>query len=285
MSRKKTTTIRVKVPTKHELLMEELMRSYPGLEAVPSHTVLAALARDPVIATGISVARGEALVVPAALTQFELRRAAVTSDPSVALVVRAANPGAWSDVDRLYDESREALATSRARAVFLANRGDRALRAALESGARALAAEERTLVTAVMDEALRSIGCRTTVAEGDGASGIWAERGHQLAAVLIEDGGKVELDVAGFEGDGCIPFHEDIERAVAAHGGTFEGVEVVHHGDADGGVLIRSAARAAGPRGDMARGIVKQATPQSRSRFSGSRSGQRTARTATRAGS
>jgi hypothetical protein len=265
MSRKKTTTIKVKVPTKHELLMQEVMRACPGLDAVPSHAALAALARDAGSTGPLRPgARGKPIDVPTELAQFEVRRAAVSADPSVAIVARAADPGAWSKANRLYEESREVLGASPDRAASLAERGDRALRTALESGARALASEERTLVTSVMNDALRSIGCRTTIADGDGSSGIWAERGHQVVAVLIENGGRVELDVAGFEGSGCVPFHEEIEKAVIARGGTLEDVEVVQHGDAGGGVLIRSAARAAGPRGDMARAIAGPPAPRGR---------------------
>ena len=288
MSRKKTTTIRVKLPTKRELLMQEVMRSCPALDGVPSHGVLAALAHTTGSGerSGIG-ARGHADVMPLALAQFEARREAVTANPSALIAARVADPNSWSAAEELYTESREALTMSPARASSLAARGDRALRAALASGARLLAAEERTLATTVMDDALRAIGCRTIVAEGDDAAGIWAERGHQLAAVLVRDGGNVELDVAGFEGDGCLPFHEEIERAVGDRGGTFEDVEVVQHGDSGGGVLIRGAAQAAGPGGDLARGIVAQSTRTTRSRFSGSRGDEQatTRRVGARAGS
>ncbi len=258
MSRTKTTTIRVKVPTAQELLMQEIIRSCPGLDALPTHTELAVLARN----GATDSLRGSA--GQGALERLEQRRATVLSDAAVGVAVRAADPAAWSDAEHLFEQSREALATSSTRAEALAAEGDRALCRALARGAHVLAVEERASVTAIMQDALQSIGCRVTTGLEPTATGIWAERGHELVAVLIEDGGKARIDVAGFGGSDCAPFHEEIERAVARRGGAFEHVEVAEHGDPDGGVLIRNAARAAGPRGDMARAIAQQAAPAPR---------------------
>lgn len=261
--------MRVVIPTADQLLMRAMMRACRGLEAVPPHTKLVALAREGV-ASALSGGKGGDAIerLPTQLAALERRTAALAAEPAVAVAARTANPNAWARAQSLLEESRNALASSRSRAESLAARGDRALRTALESGARALGVEERTLATSVMDEALKSIGCRTTVAEGAGTSGIWAERGDHLVAVLIEDGGKVELDHAGCGGDRCAPFHQEIEAAVAAHGGTFENSEIVEHGDPAGGVLIRNAALAAGPRGDIARAIADQAVPERPPRFS-----------------
>ena len=258
MSRTTTTTIRVRVPTPQELLMQEIMRSCPGLDALPTHAELAVLARN----GATDSLRGSAGA--SALDRLEQRRAAVLEDAGVGVAVRTADPAAWSAAERLFGQSREALATSSTRAEALAAEGDRALCAALERGAHVLAVEERACVTATMQDALQSIGCRITTALEPAATGIWAERGHELVAVLIEDGGRARIDVAGFGGSDCAPFHEEIERAVAARGGVFDQVEVAEHGDPDGGVLIRNAARAAGPRGDMARAIAQQTTPAPR---------------------
>jgi len=253
MSRTKATTIRVRVPTPQELLMQEIMRNCPGLDALPTHAELAVLARN----GATDSLRGR--VGAGALDRLEQRRAAVLNDAAVGVAVRTVAPAAWSAAEHLFEQSREAIATSSTRAEALAAEGDRALCTALERGAHVLAAEERTSVTAIMQDALQSIGCRVTTALEPAVTGIWAERGHELVAVLIEDGGRARIDVAGFGGSDCAPFHEEIERAVAMRGGAFEHVEVAEHGDPDGGVLIRNAARAAGPRGDMARAIAQQA--------------------------
>jgi hypothetical protein len=69
---------------------------------------------------------------------------------------------------------------------------------------------------------------------------------------------------------------------VVARGGVFEEVEVEEHGDAAGGVLIRGAARTAGPRGDMARAVARQAAPTAR--FSGKEDLSSTNRARMRAG-
>lgn len=258
MSRTKTTTVRVKVPTPQEQLMQEIMRSCPAIEALPTHGQLAALAGS----TVQSARHG--LAETSALARLEQRRSSVLAEPEIGIAVRAADPSSWAAAERLLAESREAVAASPTRAEALAAEGDRALCTALEHGARALAIEERAAVTAVIQDALQSVGCRTMTALEPGATGIWAERGHELVAVLIEDGGAVKIDLAGFGGSDCLPFHDEIERAVAERGGTFEHVEVAEHADPSGGVLIRSAARAAGPRGDMARSIAQQAAPAPR---------------------
>ena len=258
MSRTKTTTIRVKLPTRREQLMQEIMRSCPAIEALPTHAQLAGLASMPVA----SARRG--IAGTSACDRLEERRASVLAQPGISVAVRAVDPSSWAAAERLLTESREVLATSPSRAEALAADGDRALCSALENGAHELAIEERAAVTAIMQDALRSIGCRVTTGLEPAATGIWAERGHELVAVLIEDGGRARIDVAGFGGSDCAPFHEEIERAVAMRGGAFEHVEVAEHGDPDGGVLIRNAARAAGPRGDMACAIAQQAAPASR---------------------
>lgn len=261
--------MRVRIPTADQLLMRAIMRSCRGLEAVPSHTRLAVLARERVASAPYGARASRTTEsLPSEVAMLERRAAAIEAEPAVAIAARTADPTAWSEAQSLLEESRNAVASSRSRAASLAAEGDRALRTALRSGACALAVEERTLATSVMEQALRSIGCRTTVAEGAGASGIWAERGDHLVAVLIEDGGKVELDHAGCGGDHCAPFHQAIEAAVAAHGGTLERSEVVEHGDAAGGMLIRNAALAAGPHGNMARAIADQALPVRPPRFS-----------------
>ena len=255
MSRTLTTTLTVKIPTKQQQLMSEIRRVCPAIEAVPGHRSIRALARD-----GIAKSqRGAAVVGSLQLTEIDARRSAIAASPAILAATRAGAPGAWSKSERLLAESRRLLSVEPARAAALAADADRALRTALETTADALAVEEMSFATTVLETALRDMGCRTSTAVTPGAAGIWAERGHQLIAVLVQEGDQARIDCAGFEGNECVAFHEELEHAVAAQAGAYDGIDIDQHEDPSGGVLIRTAARAAGPGGDMARALVAQA--------------------------
>jgi hypothetical protein len=126
---------------------------------------------------------------------------------------------------------------------------------------------ERDQAATVLLRSLVTLGCRTARADSDAVTGIFAERGHQLLAAQVDDGGQVTLDVAGCLDGACQPLVRELETVLATHGAVLEEQRAVEHGDVEGGALIQRAARAAGPDGNIAEGIVRAARP--RRRFSG----------------
>jgi hypothetical protein len=257
MSRSTTATVVVRVNPDRERLLRELRALCPDLAAVPTSFSLAALAKPTLGQDGTATA---GTLGRSGLGQLEARTAALAAIPGAEAALRVAVPELHGTAQRLLAESRSALAARDPnRAAVLARQGDETLCAALIDSALRISNEERTLAASVLADALRSMGCRTLVAEGEGTVGIWAERGHQVAAVLVEQGGVASLDLAGFEGDECLPFHREIEQAVAERGGTLENARSVEHADRRGGVLIHRAALAAGAGGNLAEGLVRQA--------------------------
>jgi hypothetical protein len=107
-----------------------------------------------------------------------------------------------------------------------------------------LAEAERVAVAAVAEDALRAIGYRDLAVAEDvdaGITAIHAEQGDRAVALLVRDGGAVELDIAGCEGLSCRPEADRFLRAVAEHGGQVSGYACTWHGEWDGGSLIREA--------------------------------------------
>ncbi len=182
----------------------------------------------------------------------------LAAQPGALTAVEREAPQLLTDSQRLLSESRRKLAAGNGNgATLLAQEGDRRLREALGKTAGALAGAERKQAAAVVERALTSIGCRTTLREGNGLSGLCAERGHQRLVGLVESRGLVRLDIAGCEGDACEPLQRDFERAVREQGGSLEQVESKPHGDGRGGVLMQRAALAAG-QGTLADGVIHQ---------------------------
>lgn len=73
-------------------------------------------------------------------------------------------------------------------------------------------------------------------------STIWAERGHQIMAMEIHDGGGFEYDLAGLEGSECGEVLEQFHAGMASRGVTYRPIES-RHNDPRGGQLIRRVLR------------------------------------------
>jgi hypothetical protein len=186
------------------------------------------------------------------------RAGTLATQPGWLAAVEREEPQLLTDAQRLLAESRQKLATGNTNgATLLAQEGDRRLREALGKTANALAGGERKQAATLVERALTSIGCRTTLREGSDLSGLCAERGHQRLVGLVENRGLVRLDIAGCEGDACEPLQRDFERAVREHGGILEQVESRAHGDDRGGVFMQQAALAAG-QDTLADGVIRQ---------------------------
>jgi hypothetical protein len=247
VSRSTNTTVTVRVPTRHELIAQEA-------SSLSSHW-LAELAKPMPTPSTTAVD----LVGPSVLRTLTVRDAAIACDPVATMALAQIAPDLLATSREMLDASHDALTQGNvAMATLLAREGDEALRGAVQATAEWLAHEERVSAAAVVEEALRSIGCRTLVAEFGGRNGIWAERDHQIMAVLIEDGGQAVFDIAGCDAGECLPLHRELEQALAQHGATLDDQQTFEHGPG-GGTLIQRATAIADTSTMMADAIVRQA--------------------------
>ncbi len=143
--------------------------------------------------------------------------------------------------------SRSAGASSRAGrtedAARQAASADRALVAAVSDTVNALRVDERTLTTMVATKALTELGYRVRSVQGQRSTGLWAERGHHVVGMLVQDGGSMEIDNAGVAGAGCAAPMQELQQAMAARGVEVDIVRRNDHGDDQGGHLIQRACR------------------------------------------
>lgn len=152
----------------------------------------------------------------------------------------------------LYRDAQEsrlaALSASRHGNLVEANRhaidSERALRAAVDSTTRVLQHDERQLATLMSVRALTELGYSVKRADGRRSVGLWAERDHHVIAILVQDGGAMEIDNAGVSGGGCAAPMQELQEALARLGAQAEVVRRVDHGDDRGGHLIQRACRA-----------------------------------------
>jgi hypothetical protein len=247
----RSITAEMQVSVKQQLMQE--------LAASPSSRLISELAH-PLLGSRRNL-QGELASTVGLLTA---RAGALRAKAGWESVVRTTAPAALSDAQRLLQEAEGKLRTGdSSRATALARQGDERLREALRATAGTLAVQERKEAAGVLERALVSIGCRTTLRAANGFTGISAQRGHQLLVALVEDGGDVKVDIAGCEGDACEPLQRNLEQAVREHGGLLTHVESREHRDDRGGVMMQQAALTAG-RDTLADGVVRHAAAAAR---------------------
>jgi len=108
-----------------------------------------------------------------------------------------------------------------------------------------LRAMERELATTACEDSLQTMGYDVAVASADHRDAIWAERGDQVMALLVADGGAIEIDVAGCADLTCRDEVGRLTTELRRHGLEASGYQSRWHGDPDGGALIADGAAAA----------------------------------------
>jgi hypothetical protein len=253
------------VPTAEELLLGEIRRSCTALGAIPSSAAIAALGTT---VSSTRSSQGPRTAVPQAasspiapsLARLEARSASVAALPGATEILQLAAPAPLSRAQSLLAESRLALANGDpGRAESLARQGDRALRGSVTSAVERLRPEERAIAARSAHGALQDMGCAVSMRKGNRFTTLWAERDERVLAVVVSDGGHIEVDLAGCEGGYCRPLWREFAEAMAARGAAVEVTDVLEHGDSSGGVLVQRAALAAPTKGALADGLLIQA--------------------------
>jgi hypothetical protein len=122
-----------------------------------------------------------------------------------------------------------------------AKAADLALRQSVSSSVTKLRVDERLLAASLATSALTKLGYEVQSASGDRSVGLWATRDHHVMAILVQDGGAMEIDNAGVAGGGCTAPMGDLQRTLAEMGADTQAVRRITHGDDHGGHLIARA--------------------------------------------
>lgn len=104
----------------------------------------------------------------------------------------------------------------------------------------------REWVAAAVCDTLGGLGYAVRAVAGP-VTGVWAERGDEVFAVEVHDGGGFAFDVAGVDPSGCGARVEEVLAGLAARGVRSEPVVAVHDDPRGGRLLRRVAAGARGP--------------------------------------
>lgn len=154
-------------------------------------------------------------------------------------------------------ETKQALTMGDAhQASGLARQAQAALHAAVSATVAGLRHDERTAGAIATTRALRGLGYHVSEAVGQRSTGLWAARGHEIIAVLVHDGGAMEIDNAGIGGGSCQTTMHALRDALAREGLDVHIQRRVDHGDEGGGSLIRRAGQTTATRPEA--GLVEQ---------------------------
>ncbi len=116
-----------------------------------------------------------------------------------------------------------------------------------QSHQRLVAAERATLV-ATVGNTLEDLGySNLRVAQAKGRTALVGRRGEHTLALVAGPGGKLQMDMAGFEGDSCRRETQRLLEGLHRNGLELSRVELTHHGRREGGALLRRAQRSDQP--------------------------------------
>ena len=116
-------------------------------------------------------------------------------------------------------ESQQAALTGNSQgAGLLASQASNALLKAATATVETLRQDERTAVAGATKRALAGMGYSVSEARGARSTGLWAERGHEIVAVLVQDGGAMEIDNAGLAGGACTASMKLLQHALHDEG-------------------------------------------------------------------
>lgn len=104
-----------------------------------------------------------------------------------------------------------------------------------------LATAERTTITAVVGNAMTDLGYEVRAAAADHQAAVVGRKEHVTAAIVVGSGGRLEIDMAGYEGEACDRESKALVDALRKHGLVIAEACLSRHGRPEGGALIRAA--------------------------------------------
>jgi len=143
-------------------------------------------------------------------------------------------------------------------AIRLAQQAESQLAMAARTGLRRLEAGQRLILSAAMAQQLEGMGYTVRLAAEERAVGLWATKGAQTVAVAVTGRGRVDMDMAGFDGLSCRQESQRLMDALARGGFKVWREASVFHGRRGGGAMIRRVTDIARQEGiDPACGILR----------------------------
>ena len=191
------------------------------------------------------------------VTTLAERWASLDQLPGIRRLLQISNNEQVVRAERITLQSRQAFSTGDAkRASLLARQAHEALQAAVTTTVTRLRRDERAAVATATSNVLRGLGYHVSEALGRRCTGLWAARGHEIVAVLVQDGGAMEIDNAGIGGGSCATSMHALQEALRDQGIAVHVERRVDHGDQGGGSLVRRAAQTMADRPEA--GLVEQ---------------------------
>jgi hypothetical protein len=225
------TRLRSRIAETHQARLSEYLRPQAGLAPNAPPSSRAANARTQ---AADLLARAEATLE--ALEHERLLMAMAERSPGLSL---AAMRQGLSRAAQIYREG------GLQEAVRLAREAEARLAVAAHEGCRGLETLQRRFVSVVTARTLQDMGYRIDVATSESAVALWATNGQRTLAATVTDSGRVDLDLAGFDGLSCRLESERLLVELAERGLRVRREASLIHGRREGGAMIVSAARQA----------------------------------------
>jgi len=179
----------------------------------------------------------------------------IARTPGARMLIQRTNPAELRTAETLHLQAAAALKAGQLpESNRLAARAHGALSKATGSALQQIRHGERLFADHTVTASLTTLGYRVRRIEGASCTGVYAERDHHAIAVRINDGGTMEMDVAGLAGGSCDTPIAQLRDEMSRRGLECGVLHRERHGDDRGGTLIRRAVKAGG--GDIAAGIV-----------------------------
>jgi len=124
-----------------------------------------------------------------------------------------------------------------------ARRAESLLSVTAQRAHQRLAAAERTTVTAVIGNTMTDLGYEVRAAAAGGRAALVGRKADQTVALVVGSGGRIDMDMAGYEGDACDRDVKALIEALRKQGLTIAEACLARHGRPEGGALIRAARR------------------------------------------
>lgn len=252
-----TFTVNADIRASDAVLLAAARRLHPALGGIPRSASLRPLSSASFGQMEKALSNELNQLESKSLRTLEARFATLAEVSGGREFVLTARGDSLREVDRLLQESHAALgAGDVSRADLLASQGDAILRRSIAGTARRWSREERLLTSHALEDALSSEGFQTSVVEREISTGVEGRRGSEVILALVEDGGSVTSDQAGFAGGECRDVWDQVKMRMSELGVQTSPIEVIYHENPDGGSLIERSALADGR--SLANGVVRQ---------------------------
>jgi hypothetical protein len=129
------------------------------------------------------------------------------------------------------------------RAVELAGQAEALLTTAVHDSHQYLVKAERATIAATVGNTLQDMGYDVRVASANDNVALVGRREHHTLAMVVRPGGRLEMDMAGFEGGACNPETRALLEGLRRNGLVIAEQNLKWHGRFEGGALIRKAQR------------------------------------------